>query len=279
MSAGSVNILSPVGPIGAADKSILIDSLAIMLAIVVPSIIAILVFVWWFRASNPRARYLPNWAYSGQIEMVVWGIPLLVILLLGGVAWIGSHELDPAKALTSTTKPMDIQVVSLDWKWLFIYPGEDVASVNELVVPVGVPLRFDLTSASVMSVFFVPQLGSMIYTMNGMATRLNLQADKAGLFRGQSSQFNGDGFADMNFNARAVSHEDFSVWVRSAQTSPALNAQTYLDFAKPQTAVQPETFKLTEPRLFQLIVTQKLRPDSRTQTGRQASSGSLKHGN
>ena len=168
-------VLDPQGPVGTADKSILIDSVAIMLAIVVPTIIATLAFAWWFRAANTRATYRPEFVYSGRIELIVWSIPLLVIMLLGGVIWIGSRELDPATPLASDTAPLEIQAVSLDWKWLFIYPKQRVASVNELVVPAGVPVHFSLTSASVMSAFFVPQLGSMIYAMNGMTTQLNLR--------------------------------------------------------------------------------------------------------
>src|SRR5262245_40712371 len=151
-------ILDPQGPIGLANKTILIDSVIIMLAIVVPTILATFAFAWWFRASNTRAIYLPDWEFSGRIELIVWSIPLLVIMLLGGVAWIGSHDLDPAKPIPSAAPPLEIQGVSLDWKWLFIYPDQGIASVNELVVPVGVPLRFPLTSASVMNAFFIPQL-------------------------------------------------------------------------------------------------------------------------
>jgi len=135
-------VLDPRWPVGHADRTILIDSLAIMLAIVVPTIVATFAFAWWFRASNTRARYRPDWEFSGAIELVVWAIPAMVIILLGGVAWIGSHDLDPAKPLSDRHAPVEIQVVSLDWKWLFIYPREGVASVNQLVVPAGVPLRF-----------------------------------------------------------------------------------------------------------------------------------------
>ena len=188
----------------------MIDSLAIMLAIVVPTIAATFAVAWWFRASNMRARYLPDWVFSGRIELVVWSIPLLTIMLLGGVAWIGSHDLDPAKPLPSNTPPLEVQVVSLDWKWLFIYPGQRVASVNQLVVPAGVPIHFSLTSASVMNVFFVPQLGSMIYTMNGMTTQLNLRADAPGTFLGLSSHYSGDGFSDMHFDVQAVPAEQFA---------------------------------------------------------------------
>ncbi|MGH6840928.1 MAG: hypothetical protein ACREDV_02385, partial [Methylocella sp.] len=184
LAACMPDILDPQGPVGLAQKTILIDSLVIMLAIVLPTIAATLAFAWWFRDSNTRATYLPDWAYSGRIELIVWSIPVMVIMLLGGVTWIGSHDLDPARPLTSNTPPLEVQVVSLDWKWLFIYPAQGVASVNRLVVPAGTPIHFSLTSASVMNAFFIPQLGSMIFTMNGMTTQLNLQADAPGTLRG-----------------------------------------------------------------------------------------------
>jgi len=260
LSGCGMSILNPQGPVGTAEKSILIDSLVIMLAIVIPTIIAILAFAWWFRASNARARHLPDWAYSGQIEMVVWGIPLLVILLLGGVAWIGSHDLDPYKPLPGPEKPLEIEVVSLDWKWLFIYPEQKIASVNELFVPAGVPLHLTLTSASVMNAFFIPRLGSMIYTMNGMTTQLNLQADATGVFHGLSSHFSGDGFAGMYFETHAVSQEDFSNWAKKSESSSPLDAQSYGELAKQSIGAAPATYKLTDTDLFQAIVTRKLPP-------------------
>jgi cytochrome o ubiquinol oxidase subunit 2 len=267
-SACNASVLQPQGPIGAADKSILIDSVAIMLAIVVPTILAILAFAWWFRASNTKARYLPEWAYSGQIELVVWAIPALVVMLLGGVAWIGSHQLDPAQRIASQRTPLEIQVVSLDWKWLFIYPEQKIAAVNTLTVPVGTPVHFSLTSASVMSAFFVPQLGSMIYTMNGMTTRLNLQADVSGVFHGLSSHFNGDGFSDMNFEVHAVSDADFSSWVQSAGRSNAvLDTNSYIDLTKQTIAVTPVLFRLGDSDLFQSIATQKIPPGPGPQAG------------
>ena len=156
LSGCGAALLNPQGSVGRAEMTILFDSLAIMLAIVVPTILATLAFAWWFRASNTRAKHLPNFAYSGQLELIVWAIPLLTITLLGGVAWISSHDLDPAKQLASDKPAVEIQVVSLDWKWLFIYPTEHVASVNHVVVPAGMPVHFTLTSASVMNAFFVP---------------------------------------------------------------------------------------------------------------------------
>jgi len=254
-------VLDPQGPIGIAEKTILIDSLAIMLAIVVPTIAATLAFAWWFRASNTRANYLPDFVYSGRIELIVWAIPLLVIMLLGGVTWIGSHDLDPAKPLASDTPALEIQGVSLDWKWLFIYPNQRIASVNQLVVPAGVPIHFSLTSASVMNAFFIPQLGSMIYTMNGMTTQLNLRADAPGTFLGLSSHYSGDGFSDMHFHVQAVPADRFATWIAATHNAgPTLDAGSYAALAKQSINVSPFTFGVVEPELFQKIITQQLPP-------------------
>jgi cytochrome o ubiquinol oxidase subunit II len=262
-------VLDPQGPVGLANKTILIDSLAIMLVIVVPTIAAILAFAWWFRASNARAVYLPDWVYSGRIELVVWSIPLMVIMLLGGVAWIGSHDLDPAKPLPSRAAPLEVQAVSMDWKWLFIYPAQGVASVNQLVVAAGVPIHFSLTSASVMNAFFIPQLGSMIYTMNGKTTQLNLQADATGTFLGLSSQYSGDGFADMHFDVLALPAERFTAWIDATRVKgPSLNPETYTALTRQSMNIPPFTYSAVEPQLFQQIVTQKLPPGPGPRTGR-----------
>ena len=274
-----MSILDPRGPVGAAEKAILIDSLAIMLAIVVPTIIATLAFAWWYRASNGKARYRPQWAYSGQIELVVWGIPSLVVMLLGGVAWVGSHELDPAKPLASAQPPLDIQVVSLDWKWLFLYPGQKIATINTLTLPVGVPVHFTLTSASVMNAFFIPQLGSMIYTMYGMTTQLNLQADTAGTYRGMSAHFSGDGFADMHFDVHAVSAADFADWTTAAgRTDEVLDAQRYDELMKQSAKVPPATLRLGDPDLFQSIATQKIAAAPGPQAGQRKQAASPRSG-
>src|SRR5580698_6843698 len=254
-------VLSPAGPIGEADRTILFDALAIMLAIVVPTILATLAFAWWYRASNTRARRLPNWSYSGRVELIVWSIPALVVFFLGGIAWIGSHLLDPARPLASRTKPLEIQVVSLDWKWLFIYPEQGVASVNDLVAPAGVPLHFRLTSASVFNVFFVPRLGSEIYSMYGMATELNLQADQPGIYNGLSAHFSGDGFSDMAFDVQAVTAEQFSAWSSLASSSgPVLDDAAYRGLLTQSQNVKPYTYHAVRGALFDDIVMQKLPP-------------------
>jgi cytochrome o ubiquinol oxidase subunit II len=221
----SGGVLEPQGPIGAANTQILLNALAIMLVIVVPTIIGVLVFAWWFRASNTQARYQPGFVYSGRIELIVWAIPLLVIVFLGGVIWIGAHALDPFKPIETQEKPLEVQVVSLDWKWLFVYPDLGIASVNDLVVPAKVPVHFSLTSASVMNMFFVPQLGSMVATMYGMVTQLWLKADQPVELYGQSAQYSGAGFAGMNFIVHAVPQDTFEQWiVATRQTGAALDS-------------------------------------------------------
>ena len=254
-------MMDPQGAVGDAEKSILLDCLAIMLAIVAPVIVATFAFAWWFRASNDKAVHLPEWDFSGRIEMIVWAVPLLVIILLGGVAWIGAHALDPAKPLQSKTQALEVEAVSLDWKWLFIYPAQHVATVNELAIPAGVPVHFSLTSGSVMNAFFVPQLGSMIYTMNGMTTHLNLEADSTGLFYGLSSHFSGDGFSGMHFQVHAMSPAQFTCWLAAARASgPRLDAAEYTILARPSLNVAPFTYDMVEPGLFEAIATQKLAP-------------------
>ncbi len=257
----SEGVLDPKGPIAAAERQILSNSLGIMLAIVIPTILATLGVAWWFRSSNKRARYLPNFEYSGRLEMLVWSIPAMTVLLVGGVAWVGSHDLDPRKPMASTEKPVRVQVVSLDWKWLFIYPDQGIATVNQLTIPVGTPVRFELTSAGVMNSFFVPQLGGQIYTMAGMVTRIHLQADHTGTYRGMSANYSGAGFSDMYFNVDAVPAERFAQWVTATRTTgPVLNAQTYADLAKPSQAVAPFTYRAVAPKLFNGILSTGMQP-------------------
>jgi cytochrome o ubiquinol oxidase subunit 2 len=260
-------VLSPIGPIGAAERTILLDSVAIMLAIVVPTIVATLAFAWWFRHGNSRARYRPTWAYSGELELLMWSVPALVILFLGGIAWIGSHDLDPAKPLHP--KPLQIEVVSLDWKWLFIYPGQQVASINRMVVPAGVPLQLRVTSASVMNVFFVPRLGSEIYSMGGMATQHNLQADEPGTYPGLSANFSGDGFPYMRFNFEALPAQQFDAWIAASRsTGGVLDDAAYRGLLRQSVPPHPYTYRSVQPGLFERIVTLQLPPGEGPRSGR-----------
>ena len=261
VSGCNVDVLNSTGPVGLADSQILVDSVVIMLAIIVPTAIAIVGVGWWFRASNRSARYDEHFVYSGRVELVIWSIPFLTVMLLGGVIWIGSHQLDPAAPIASDKKPLNIQVVSLDWKWLFLYPDQRVASVNELVAPVGVPLKLSLTSGSVMTVFFVPRLGSMIYTMNGMSDELNLQGDQVGEYRGEAAHFSGDGFPDMHFPVKIVSPGDFDGWVKQATSAePPFDDAAYLQLSKQSADVPPQAHPLADDRIYDKIVTQELPP-------------------
>ncbi|HEX4505254.1 MAG TPA: ubiquinol oxidase subunit II [Alphaproteobacteria bacterium] len=257
----SSGVLDPQGPVAHSERLILIDSTAIMLAVVIPVILATIAFAWWFRAGNAKATYRPDWAYSGRLETIVWAIPALVVLFLGGIGWVSSHDLDPGKPLTDAqpgdaqsadVRPLEVQVVSLDWKWLFIYPDQGIAGVNRLVVPAGRPVHFRLTSATVMNSFFVPQLGSQIYTMAGMATQLNLQADKPGTYPGISAQFSGDGFSDMRFDVQAVAQADFDKWVD--ETKSGGHALDYAALMQNSKAVQPAAYNGVEPGLFEKIL-------------------------
>jgi cytochrome o ubiquinol oxidase subunit 2 len=253
-------ILDPVGPIAAQEKQLLINSTAIMLAIIIPTMIATIAFAWWFRRGNAKATYRPDWEYSGAIEMVVWAIPALTIMLLGGIAWIGSHDLDPAKPLKSSVPPINVEVISLDWKWLFIYPDQGIATVNQLVVPVGTPVSFRLTSATVWNSFFVPQMGTMIYTMPRMATQLNLRADKPGEFQGLSAHFSGDGFPGMQFKVQSLPADQFAMWAQGARgAGPALDPRSYAELSTPSSYVKPMTYGAVTPGLFDAIVNDKVR--------------------
>ena len=251
--------LQPAGPVSAAERKILLDSVVIMLAIVIPTILTTLGVAWWYRSSNRRARRRPDFVYSGRVEIVVWSIPALVVIFLGGIAWISSHDLDPARPLPARVAPLEIQVVSLDWKWLFIYPKLGIASVNKLEIPAGVPLHLMVTSASVWNVFWVPQLGSMLYCMNGMAGTLYLQADRPGVYRGESAMISGDGFADMHFDTVAVPQAQFDTWVASVRAAgPVLDGRAYRGLLRQSLVAEPYTYRSVQPGLFADIVLQRL---------------------
>jgi cytochrome o ubiquinol oxidase subunit 2 len=253
-------VLDPQGPIGAAQRLILLDATAIMLAIIIPVIVLVLGCAWWFRASNSRAQYLPTFEYSGPIELVVWSIPALVVMFLGGMAWISSHNLDPPRPIPSKVPALEIQVVALDWKWLFIYPNEGVATVNQLVVPTGTPLSFRITSATVMNSFFVPQLGSQLYAMAGMVNRLELMADNSGTFQGLSANYSGAGFSDMRFLVKAVPAAEFQSWVAATKTAGGqLDPIAYGRLARPSKADKPQAFGNVTPKLFEMAIQQAVK--------------------
>jgi cytochrome o ubiquinol oxidase subunit II len=253
----SEGVLDPKGPIASAQRLLLINSTAIMLVVVIPVIVATVAFAWWYRSSNTRATRSLDESYEGRVEFVTWSIPALTVILLGGVIWISSHQLDPRAPISGNSDPFHVDVVSLDWKWLFIYPDQGVATVNQLVIPAATPVAFRLTSATVMNSFFVPQLGSQIYTMPGMTTHLMLQADKPGDYPGLSANFSGDGFADMRFTVTAMAAGDFDGWATKARGSgAALDDAGYGELTKPSSAVPPTTYRSVDPTLFDRIVDQ-----------------------
>jgi cytochrome o ubiquinol oxidase subunit II len=254
-------VLDPKGPVGEGDSKILLDALLIMLVIVVPTILLAFWVAWRYRASNTAATYRPDWAYSGKIEAVVWSIPTLTIMFLGGVIWIGSYRLDPLRPLEPKAGTVEVQVVSLDWKWLFIYPEQNIAAVNQLVIPAGKPIHFSITSASVFNALFIPQLGSMVYAMPGMTSQLYLQADQPGTFLGESAHFSGDGFSDMYFQVRSITDEEFAAWVAKTRASgPVLNQKSY-DALSPQSRkVKPYSYKAVDQSLFHNIAMGKIGP-------------------
>ena len=264
-------VMDPQGPIASAEWLLLIDTTAIMLVVVVPVIVATLGFAWWYRASNLRASRSSSEAYEGRIEFVVWSIPALIVILVGGVAWISAHQLDPRAPIPAVVKPVRVEVVALDWKWLFIYPDEGIAAVNQLVIPAETEITFRLTSAALMNSFFVPQLGSQIYVMGGMTTHLNLLASNPGEYSGISANFSGDGFSEMNFVVRALPAAAFADWIaRARESGSVLDDAGYADLAKPSTAVAPTIYRSVVPEIFEHIV-------EKTAAGPRGSTGSAWH--
>jgi cytochrome o ubiquinol oxidase subunit 2 len=233
-----IDLMDPKGPIGLQEKSLIILATVLMLVVVVPVILMVLGFAWRYRASNTSATFAPDWEHSTKIELVVWLVPCVIIAILGSVTWVTTHTLDPYRSISGNSKPVEVEVVSLDWKWLFIYPELKVASVNELALPVGTPVHFRLTSATVMNSFFIPRLGTQVYTMTGMQTQLSLEASEPGNYYGISANYSGDGFSDMHFIARAMTQGDFDQWVEKARhAGPKLTMATYQQLAQPSERV------------------------------------------
>ncbi len=251
----SVAVLDPRGQIGAQERSLIVTAAVLMLLVVVPVIVMAIVFAWKYRASNTSARYEPEWSHSRAIEIGVWVVPIIIVSILGYLAWTRSHSLDPFRPLASTAKPVTIQVISLDWKWLFIYPDEQVAAVNEVAFPVNTPVDFSVTSDTVMNSFFIPRLGSQIYSMAGMDTRLHLIANQPGRFRGLSANFSGQGFSHMTFAAIALSAADYRRWLDTARRSKGkLDWERYNQLARPSENNRVEYFSSVEPHLFIRVI-------------------------
>ncbi|MDF3844760.1 ubiquinol oxidase subunit II [Pseudomonas citronellolis] len=258
LSLGGCNMVlfDPKGQIGVDEKSLIITCTLLMLLVVVPVIVMTLAFAWKYRASNTKATYMPDWAHSTRIEVVVWLVPCIIIAILGWLTWESTHKLDPYRPLDSDVKPITIQAVSLDWKWLFIYPEQGIATVNEIAFPKDTPVNFQITSDTVMNSFFIPQLGSQIYSMTGMLTKLHLIANEEGVFDGISANYSGSGFSGMKFKAIATSEQGFQDWVAKVKTAQAgLTEEGFPELAKPSENVPATYFSSVTPDLFQHILT------------------------
>jgi len=248
-------LFDPKGPVGESEKNMIIIAFALMMIVVLPVIFMSLWFPYKYRESNKSARYDPNWSYSKGLEIAMWVVPLIIVGILSTILWIETHRLDPYKPLQSDVKPLQVEVVSLDWKWLFIYPEQNIAVVNQFVFPVNTPLSFKLTSDTVMTSFFIPQLGSQIYAMGGMVTRLNLMADEKGEYRGHNQQFSGEGFPHMFFVAKATSREDFEAWVRKVkQGQGVFDNAGFEELRKPGVPKDVIYYPSIAPGIFQTIV-------------------------
>jgi len=243
------------GPVAAYERNLMLFVFTVMLFVLVPVVGFTLWFAWHYRAANRQNTYSPNWHHSSFLEVFLWGGPVVIILILGSVTWVTTHDLDPYKPLESDNPTIEVQAIAMDWKWLFIYPEYDVAVVNEIAMPVDVPVRFHLTSASVMNAFMIPRLGSQIFAMSGMETKLHLMADQKGTFFGKNYQYSGDGFAHMNFEAHSVSQEDFDAWIAKAKASGnTLDEAAYEKLVKPSEDDSVSYYSSVRPDLFQSVM-------------------------
>ncbi len=252
----TILLFDPKGPIGEAERFVIIAAIVLMLIVLIPVFIMGCWFPRKYRASNTESTYMPKWSHSAKIEFLMWAVPIAIVTALAILAFTSTHSLDPYKPIHSADKPINIEAVSQDWKWLFIYPDQDIATVNEITFPVNVPVSFKLTSDTVMTSFFIPQLGSQIYAMAGMQTRLHLLADKPGAYAGHNQQLSGRGYADMHFTAHAVSREEFESWVQKVRQAPEkLDLDRYERLAKPSVGYHPVTyFSSVKPDLFEYIL-------------------------
>ncbi|MCW2268089.1 ubiquinol oxidase subunit II [Pseudomonas sp. JUb96] len=255
LSGCNWTLLDPKGQVGIEQKNLILIATGLMLLVVIPVIFMTIAFAWKYRASNKAATYTPDWSHSTKIEVAIWTIPVLIIIALGYVTYKTTHELDPYRPLVSDVKPVQIDVVALDWKWLFIYPEQGIATVNKIVFPANTPVNFRVTSDSVMNSFFIPGLGGQIYAMAGMTTKLHLIANENGEFDGISANYSGAGFTGMKFKAIATSQADFEAWVNEVKQSPKqLDPAEYAALAKPSENNPVALYSVAPSDTFQDIV-------------------------
>ena len=266
----STVVMDPAGDVARQESHLILWATGLMLLIILPVMALTVVFAWRYRATNEQAEYEPDWDHSTGLELVIWATPLLIVIALGALTWVGTHTLDPyrplarvaaGKPLAGSVRPLEVQVVSLDWKWLFIYPEQGIATVNELVIPVDRPVKFRLTSSSVMNTFWVPSMAGMIYTMAGMETVLHGVLNRPGRYEGLSGNYSGAGFSDMRFWTHAVSDTRFDQWVAGVRRQPRrLDAANYLRLERPSEKVRPIGFGAVDPRLYDRVVAMCVKP-------------------
>lgn len=250
----TIAVMQPVGPIAAGEKSLMITAFLLMLIVVIPVFVLTFTFAWRYRESNKKASYQPNWDHSRVIEAIWWLIPSALIAILAVITWQSTYKYDPYKSLAKSQKELTIQVVALDWRWLFIYPEQRVASVNKLYMPVNMPVKFEVTADAPMNSFWIPQLGGQIYAMPGMGTMLHLQADNTGSFYGSSANISGKGFAGMNFTAEAVPTSQFDAWVADARKQTPLTWQNYTTLSQPSKNTGVLTYGRPDANLYGAII-------------------------
>lgn len=252
---GVFDVLEPKGEIGVKERELIIVASLLMAIVGIPVIIATMIISWRYRAENKKAKYTPDWDKNHLAEAIWWGFPSLIVVFLSILCWKTSHELDPYKPIVTGVKPLRIQVVALQWKWLFIYPEEKIATVNFIQFPKDTPLNFEITADAPMNSFWIPQLGSQIYAMPGMMTKLHLIANETGTFRGCSANLSGSGFAGMTFSAKASSQEEYNQWVKSVRSSRAsMTLDEYRQLAEPSAYQPVSTYALQEEGLFDWVV-------------------------
>ncbi len=248
-------LLHPAGAVAKQQGHLIVVATLLMLIVILPVMALTVVFAWRYRKSNTRATYRPDWDHSTQLELVIWAVPLLIIIALGAVTWISTHTLDPYRRLRTAAKPITVEVVALDWKWLFIYPEQGIAVVNDLAAPVEVPINFKITASSVMNSFFVPALAGQIYAMPGMQTELHAVINRAGDYDGFSANYSGAGFSDMRFKFHGMSDADFAQWVQAAKASGrTLDREGYLVLERPSEHDPVRRYASVSPDLYEAIV-------------------------
>jgi cytochrome o ubiquinol oxidase subunit 2 len=263
-------VLNPSGDVATQQRDLLVQSTILMLLIIIPVMVAVVVFAWRYRQSNTQARYDPDWDHSTHLELLIWSAPLVIIICLGALTWLGTHLLDPyrdlgrvsgGKPVASGVAPLEVDVVALDWKWLFIYPQYDIASVNEMAAPVDRPIDFRITASSVMNSFYIPALAGQIYAMPGMETKLHAVINEAGTYEGFSANYSGAGFSGMHFGFKGLSDADFDKWISDVKgAGQNLDRAGYLTLEKPSENVPPTHYASVDPKLYNAILEMCVEP-------------------